>query len=197
MPQPTKPVPPIPPAERSGTLIEQGAHVPGRQPATQQSVERSGTVLETDDDIRHAILSTHKGRQPAQAVAVEPPAPIPSAPQQPAAQRGRRLPADRTPASRCADRMRRRQDQRRGHSYSRSSVHHRPHRGGPPHPDRRPDLGAPRRDHPPGRRRAASLGRHRPPEYARFVRAGQQDAAGRQGRVPGRQWSVSVRRDAD
>jgi hypothetical protein len=85
MPQPTKPVPPIPPAGRSGTLIEQGAHVPGGQPATHQSVERSGTVLETDDDIRHAILSTHKVRQPGQAVAVERPAPISPPPQQPAA----------------------------------------------------------------------------------------------------------------
>ena len=53
------------------------------RPAT---VERSGTVIETDDDIRQALLSGHKGRQPGPPVAVDPPAPIP-APPPPAAAR--------------------------------------------------------------------------------------------------------------
>jgi len=61
-------------------LIEPGAHLPTRQPAGQQPVERSGTVLETDDEIRQAFLSGHKGRQPGPPVAVDPPAPIPGPP---------------------------------------------------------------------------------------------------------------------
>ena len=40
-------------------------------------IERSGTVIETDDDIRQALLSGHKGRRPGPPVAVEPPAPMP------------------------------------------------------------------------------------------------------------------------
>jgi len=38
-------------------------------------VERSGTLIETDDDIRQALLSGHKGRKPGPSVAVEPTAP--------------------------------------------------------------------------------------------------------------------------
>jgi len=49
-------------------------------------VERSGTLVETEDDVRQALLTGHKGRQPAPLVAVEPPAPIPAA-SQPAAAR--------------------------------------------------------------------------------------------------------------
>jgi hypothetical protein len=44
--------------------------------------ERSGTLTETDEDIRQALLSGHKGRLP---VAANPPAPAPAAPAQPAA----------------------------------------------------------------------------------------------------------------
>jgi hypothetical protein len=81
MSQPQKPGQPIPPVERSGTLIEPGANLSGRQPSGQQPIERSGTVLETEDDIRQALLSGHKGRQPGPPVAVDPPAPISVAPQ--------------------------------------------------------------------------------------------------------------------
>ena len=42
------------------------------------AVERSGTLIETDDDIRQALLSGHKGRQHGRSVAVEPAAPIPA-----------------------------------------------------------------------------------------------------------------------
>jgi len=49
-------------------------------------VERSGTLIETEDDVRQALLSGRKGRQPGPPVAVEPPAPIP-APPSPAAAR--------------------------------------------------------------------------------------------------------------
>ena len=45
-----------------------------------RTVERSGTLIETDDDIRQAFLSGHKGRQPGQPVAVDPPAPRRSLP---------------------------------------------------------------------------------------------------------------------
>jgi hypothetical protein len=44
-------------------------------------VERSGTLIETDDDIRPAFLSGHKGREAGQPVAVDPFAPIPAPPQ--------------------------------------------------------------------------------------------------------------------
>jgi hypothetical protein len=50
-----------------------------------QPVERSGTVIETDDDIRQAFLSGQKGRQPGPPVAIDPVPPIPPAPQPPAA----------------------------------------------------------------------------------------------------------------
>ena len=71
--------------ERSGTLIEPGANLSAPQPGRPQPVERSGTLIETDDDIRQAFLSGHKGRQPGPPVAVDPPAPIPPAPQPAAA----------------------------------------------------------------------------------------------------------------
>jgi hypothetical protein len=66
-------------------MIESGASFSARQPAGHQPIERSGTMLETDDDIRQALLSGHKGRQPGPAVAVDPPAPIPAPPQPPPA----------------------------------------------------------------------------------------------------------------
>ena len=80
-----KPGQPKAPPERTGTLIEPGVSVPVQQPGGPQPVERSGTVIETDDDIRQAFLSGHKGRQPGQPVAVDPPAPIPAPPQPPPA----------------------------------------------------------------------------------------------------------------
>ncbi len=41
-------------------------------------MERSGTLLETDDDIRQALLSGHRGRQLGPPVAVDPAAPMPA-----------------------------------------------------------------------------------------------------------------------
>ena len=82
---PARPGQPNSPPERSGTLVEPGANFPSPQPGRPQPVERSGTLIETDDDIRQAFLSGQKGRQPGQLVAVDPPAPVPAAPQQPAA----------------------------------------------------------------------------------------------------------------
>jgi hypothetical protein len=61
-------------------LIDPDAKLSARQPSGQQPVERSGTVLETDEDIRQALLSGHKGRRPGPAVAVEPSVPVPAAP---------------------------------------------------------------------------------------------------------------------
>jgi FHA domain len=86
MAQSPKPGQPNPAVERAGTLIEPGANMPPRSPGRPEPVERSGTVLETDDDIRQALLSGHKGRQPGPAVAVDPATPIPV---QPAAALGR------------------------------------------------------------------------------------------------------------
>jgi len=80
MSQPPKPGQPNPPVECSGTLTEPGANLSARQLAGQQPVERSGTLIETEDDVRQALLSGHKGRQPGPAVAVEPPTPIPAPP---------------------------------------------------------------------------------------------------------------------
>ena len=74
MPQPLKPGQPNSPPERAGTLIEPPVNFPIQQPGGPQPVERSGTLIETDDDIRQAFLSGHKGRQPGQPVAVDPPA---------------------------------------------------------------------------------------------------------------------------
>ena len=85
MPKPPQPGEPNRPPERAGTLIEPGANFPIQQPGGPQPVERSGTVIETDDDIRQAFLSGHKGRQPGQPVAVDPPAPVPAPPQPPPA----------------------------------------------------------------------------------------------------------------
>ncbi len=68
------------PAVRAGTLIEPVGQPAVAQPGRPQPVERSGTVIETDEDIRQAFLSGQKGRQPGQPVVVDPPAPIPVAP---------------------------------------------------------------------------------------------------------------------
>jgi hypothetical protein len=79
MSQPPIPDPPNPPPERSGTLIELGAGPVGGQP-----VERVGTVLETDEDIRQALLSAHKMRQPGPPVAGDPSPARPARAPQPA-----------------------------------------------------------------------------------------------------------------
>jgi FHA domain len=47
------------------------------------NVERSGTLIETEDDVRQALQSGHKGRPPAPAVPAElSPAPVPAQPPQ-------------------------------------------------------------------------------------------------------------------
>jgi hypothetical protein len=56
MPQPTRPDRPGPP-ERSATLLEGGAGLPASPAAPRTGVERSGTVLETDDEVREAVAS--------------------------------------------------------------------------------------------------------------------------------------------
>ena len=81
MSQPPGPGQPNPPVDRSETLNEPRANLSARQPGGPQPVERSGTVIETDDDIRQAFLSGQKGRQPGPPIAVEPPARMPAAPQ--------------------------------------------------------------------------------------------------------------------
>ncbi len=64
------------------------------------------------------------------------------------------------------DRLRRRPDRRRGHPHPRAPVRHRPDRGRPPHPDRRPDVVAARRDHA-SSRSAACTGGSSPTSRAR------------------------------
>ena len=62
MAQPPRPGQPNPPPERSGTLIENPAHLPGRQPPRSQPAERSGTL---DRDRRRGsrcILTSLKGQ---------------------------------------------------------------------------------------------------------------------------------------
>jgi hypothetical protein len=81
MSQPPRQGQPNYPPERPGTMIEPGANFSLPKPGGPQPVERSGILIETDDDIRQAFLSGHKGRQPGQPVAVNPPAPIPAPPQ--------------------------------------------------------------------------------------------------------------------
>src|SRR5206468_9234612 len=76
---------PNPPAGRAGTLIEPGVNPLPRQPAGQphQAVERSSTVIETEEDVRQALLSGLKGR-PEVPVSLPAAAPAPPAQQQPA-----------------------------------------------------------------------------------------------------------------
>jgi FHA domain len=82
MSQTPRPRPPGPTDQRSGTLIEPVSQTSGRVPTARQPVEHTGTVLETDDEIRHALLATHKGRQAGPAVSIEPPEQAPPAPVQ-------------------------------------------------------------------------------------------------------------------
>ena len=51
---------------------------PGNAGDVNPPAERSGTLIETDDDIRQALLSGHKGRKPGQPVAVESSASVPA-----------------------------------------------------------------------------------------------------------------------
>ena len=67
MPQPPRPGPPNPPPERSGTLIEGNV---GAVPPRLAPPAHAGTIVETDEDLRQALLSGLKGQQ--QPVSVEP-----------------------------------------------------------------------------------------------------------------------------
>jgi hypothetical protein len=71
MAEPPRPGQPARPPERSGTLIEGTVNLNPRQPGRPEPVERSGTVLETDDEVRRALLSGLEGRK--QAVPVHTP----------------------------------------------------------------------------------------------------------------------------
>jgi hypothetical protein len=80
MSQSTRRGQPNPHPERSGTLIDPGASFPVPRPGRPQPIERSGTLIETDDDIRQELRSGLKGRQPGHPVAVDPTAPLPARP---------------------------------------------------------------------------------------------------------------------
>ena len=102
----------------SGTLIESANDAPGRSPVPPEPVERSQTVLETDDDVRQALLSAQKRQRSGAAVGVGSAAPASPLIQQPA---GRTAVAYRPTVrthGRSTDRMRRREDKRRGHPHS-------------------------------------------------------------------------------
>ena len=92
-------------------------------------VERSGTAIETDDDIRKAISSSRTGEHAGPPITVEPKVPVAPLDQRPREPRSRSVPADRTSTGRPRNGVRRRQDQRRGHPHPRSPVHHRSHPG--------------------------------------------------------------------
>ncbi len=66
MPQPTKPDRPGAPPERSATMLEPGAGL-----APRPAVERSGTVIETDEEVREAIAGL-KGAAPIPVAAAAP-----------------------------------------------------------------------------------------------------------------------------
>jgi hypothetical protein len=72
---PTRANPTTPPADRPASLIEPGIAGAEQSPQRPQPVERLGTVLETDEDIRQAILAAQKLRQPDSASAPRPPEP--------------------------------------------------------------------------------------------------------------------------
>jgi hypothetical protein len=71
MPPVPKPGQPNPHVERSGTLIEPGANLSGRQPGHPQPIERFGTLIETEDDVRQALQSGQKERPLGPAVPPE------------------------------------------------------------------------------------------------------------------------------
>jgi pSer/pThr/pTyr-binding forkhead associated (FHA) protein len=75
MAQQPRPGQPNPPAERFGTLIENPANLPGRQPPRFQLPERSGTLIETDEEVRDALLSSLKGQPQSPPAAAGPVAP--------------------------------------------------------------------------------------------------------------------------
>jgi hypothetical protein len=84
MAQPPRSGQPNPPPERSGTLIENPANLPGRQPPRLPPAERSGTLIETDEEVRDALLSSLKA-QPQFPPAAAGPMGAPKPSQEPAA----------------------------------------------------------------------------------------------------------------
>ena len=64
MPTPQKPIPPGSPLERQATLVERPPGPP---------IERSGTVLETDDDVREALMAGQGAPKPT-SMPAKPPA---------------------------------------------------------------------------------------------------------------------------
>ena len=60
--QPRKPGQPNRTVQRSGTLIEPGANLATRQPGRPQAIEGFGTLIQTEEDVRQALLSGHTGR---------------------------------------------------------------------------------------------------------------------------------------
>jgi pSer/pThr/pTyr-binding forkhead associated (FHA) protein len=69
MSEPTKPGQPNQHAERRSTVIEPVTQHPQARPTPRPPVERSGTLIESDEDEQHALLSAARGQpQPAQAV---------------------------------------------------------------------------------------------------------------------------------
>ncbi len=80
MPQPQKPIEPNPMIPHSGTLIEPIVNAPTRQPGRPDPVERSGTLIETDEEIRRAIDSVRKTAKPSSPIPPDlspPPGPAP------------------------------------------------------------------------------------------------------------------------
>src|SRR4051794_29484953 len=74
MPEPLKPSQPNPPVERSATMIEP----PLRRPPNPPPEERWGTIVETDEDVRQALLSSLKSQAPGAPVGLPPSAPAPA-----------------------------------------------------------------------------------------------------------------------
>ena len=96
---------PNPPPERNATFIEGGANPLPRQPAGQppQFVDRSGTMIETEEDVRQALLSGLKGQPPIPvSVPAAAPPPMPAAVRQPSpvGEVGQPVPADGPAADR-------------------------------------------------------------------------------------------------
>ena len=181
---------------------------PSRPGQPNRSVERSSTLIETEEEIREAILSGLKGQQ--QAVPVDRPVAPPSPIAQPPGQAAQPIPTAQPPAVPAANAV------------------------SPYRPTSRPplailtvfddgksegemiriraakftigrtegDLRIPIDGRISSRhveitlqvvRRRSPLGRHRPPEHPRHVRAGQPDGAQRPGRVPGRERPLPIR----
>lgn len=67
MPQPPRPGEPNAPPERQSTMIEGGpaGTLPGRRSAGGPPIERSGTIIESDEDGQHAVPFVARGQPPS------------------------------------------------------------------------------------------------------------------------------------